>query len=700
MWDYGKPLSRPLEEIVSRPSPEAQLALLHTAIQSTDFLRRIIVTTGLDKNESSLAWARSQQSKYPEATLEELTELRNIQLLRNLIRADTRGDNVFRIVVDYSDPITARTIAQSIGNGFVDAARNSQMEQVRAAQEFSIEQRTLYKQKLAEAERKLEEFQRRALTREIASGPIDRTSLPRTETLRDRAASELDDARSLRDTFGERAADLSAGAAARLPALTSAELAAVRGQIVALEKQAARAIATTPAAAGASSASPQDAQIARKRQEAAAEIRRLVAREFGGESKAFQDAAERAVLAEVDVAAVEARRDAYQEMIGQFMSQVAGSPERQIELQRLQQEVDVNREFYNAFLKEIAAKQIAAAFEVAQAGGKVVILEPPALPLKPYKPNRIAIALLSALGGVLAGIGFVILVETHDTSLHDADEVREHLDVEVLGSLPRLAEEDPDAASRNGGRPGGDGGAPEWPMPEGRLQPAPWIREAYATESPGGYEFRRLVLRLTSKDNGGGPRIVLITSARRGEGKSTVAALFALALARKSNQRVLLIDYDLRRPSLHRVFGLPADHPGVVDAIRDRRLTTDHVEELLPGRLSLIPAGRTEEVRSEFLEPEAAAWLVGQVRGHYTHVVIDSAPNLPVPDAMVLGREADKVLYVLRMGSTPRDLARWGIEQQRQAKDNVAGVVLNDVEKVLPYYAGYRDYYSYYDDRG
>jgi tyrosine-protein kinase Etk/Wzc len=250
-------------------------------------------------------------------------------------------------------------------------------------------------------------------------------------------------------------------------------------------------------------------------------------------------------------------------------------------LDKLQSEVKMNRDFYNAFLQQIAGAQISAAFEAAKAGGKVVILEPPAMPLKPFKPNRLGIILLSALGGVVVGLAFVILVESHDTSLNDPDEVADALGVRVVGSLPRLSL----------GAPNGTKNGRGWPVVDGSPQPLSWVLSAYSPESPGSYEFRRLRLLLSSLDREGRAKSYLVTSAARGEGKSTVAALLAVSLAHAKNSRVLLVDYDIRRPTLHRVFGVDANRPGLSDAIDAQSVGPEYVVELLPGRLDLLTAG-------------------------------------------------------------------------------------------------------------
>src|SRR5207244_10482327 len=105
-------------------------------------------------------------------------------------------------------------------------------------------------------------------------------------------------------------------------------------------------------------------------------------------------------------------------------------------------------------------------------------------------------------------------------------------------------------------------------------------------------------------------------------------------------------------------------------------------------------AGKSDRPAAELLDTETIEWFIREARTRYPLVILDSAPTLAVPDPLILGRMVEGVLYVIRAGSTVRKAAEYGVKVQREARDNVLGVLLNDVGEILPHYYGYR-YSSY-----
>ena len=115
----------------------------------------------------------------------------------------------------------------------------------------------------------------------------------------------------------------------------------------------------------------------------------------------------------------------------------------------------------------------------------------------------------------------------------------------------------------------------------------------------------------------------------------------------------------------------------------------------VPG-LDFLAAGKIERPAGELVDTSSAEWFMQEAASRYAMVVIDSPPNLAVPDPLILGRAVEGVLYLIKAGSTVRKAAEYGVKVQREARDNVLGVLMNDVGEVLPHYYGYRsDTYGY-----
>jgi capsular exopolysaccharide synthesis family protein len=308
------------------------------------------------------------------------------------------------------------------------------------------------------------------------------------------------------------------------------------------------------------------------------------------------------------------------------------------------------------------------------------VLEPANLPLKPGKPNRVMLILLAVLAGGVVGIGTVMVVEHHDQSVKDADEVENMLGLPVLGVVPRVEELDRSRRRRPvvGGAPG---------LPESRDQ---GLLHRLKVESPLGLEFRRIFLRLAKTRGRTLPRTIMVTSATRGEGKTTTAASLAITLARELREKMLLVDFDLRSPKLHRALGLPSSSWGLAQMLQSRHFDERFVRSTVIPELDFLGAGKSERPAAELLDSQSVEWFLQEARARYPLVLVDAAPNLAVPDPLIIGRAVEGVIYVIRAGSTIRKAAEYGVKVQREACDNVIGVLMNDLGEVLAQYYGYR----------
>ena len=214
-----------------------------------------------------------------------------------------------------------------------------------------------------------------------------------------------------------------------------------------------------------------------------------------------------------------------------------------------------------------------------------------------------------------------------------------------------------------------------------------------------GESFRKLRtnVRLSIPDDHTQP--LLITSAGMGEGKTVVASNLATTLA-LSNQRVLLIDADLRRPRLHRVFELPQE-PGLSNLLVGEVVASQVVQKTnIPGLL-VLTSGTVPPNPSELLESKRFKDFLSQLSQHFDWVLIDSPPVLPVTDAMVLSQIVAGVVLVVSADATPLQAARTAVDQLDVARARILGAVLNrvDLERRAYYYAQhYREederYYS------
>ena len=193
----------------------------------------------------------------------------------------------------------------------------------------------------------------------------------------------------------------------------------------------------------------------------------------------------------------------------------------------------------------------------------------------------------------------------------------------------------------------------------------------------------------------GSGRTVLVTSAVASEGKSTTAANLALAQT-ESGHRVLLIDCDLTRPSLHKLFDL-GQSPGLAQVLRNQVAVEDAIRPTELG-LGVLPAGRVERGSALTFRHAQFTALLRRLHESYDLVIMDAPPVLMMANAIVMATAADAVLLVIRAGQTDRAAVQDAVSQLRLVGARLVGPVLNDPDGELPRYSG--NYYGSYAAHG
>lgn len=303
---------------------------------------------------------------------------------------------------------------------------------------------------------------------------------------------------------------------------------------------------------------------------------------------------------------------------------------------------------------------------------KIVPLAKAGLPSAPVSPLLTATLGIGLAAGLLLGLGYALARNHFDRRIRAAAEIERLFGLAVVGTLPT----------------------------DKRLSEKSSVLEDTAGSSkvPGGHAMaealRELRTNLTFIDVDNPPRILLITSSLPSEGKSTVTSNLAATIA-ASGRDVIVVDADLRRPTVHKVFGLIPD-VGVTDVLTGRATIDDVLQVWGPNpRLSLLTAGRIPPNPSELLGSRAMGQLLKDL-SQRAIVLIDAPPLLPVTDAAVLSRVADGTLVVARAHKTTRDTLFRALSNLTRVRGRVLGLILNCV--ATKGQAGHN--YGYYGDYG
>ncbi|MDR7054061.1 uncharacterized protein involved in exopolysaccharide biosynthesis/Mrp family chromosome partitioning ATPase [Pseudomonas koreensis] len=380
-----------------------------------------------------------------------------------------------------------------------------------------------------------------------------------------------------------------------------------------------------------------------------------------------------------------ASEDALRKSFNSNKAQIQDISRKEFQLREFQREVDSTRALYETFVTRL--KETAATSDMDSAKARIV--DPAIAPLEASKPRKNLILAIVALVATVVGVALAFLFDTLSNTFKTDDTVESLLNVPLLSVVPLV-------------------------MKKSRRQLARLFED---NDHPRFCEtIRNLRTWLMLQNNERPAQVVLVTSSVSGEGKSTIANNLASSLA--PLERVLLIDADMRQPTLSLNFDFPPQSPGLANLMAGTARLEDCIRSV--GNLDMLPAGcLTPSALDPFDAPRPQASssssnavapaqdllssprlgrLLQILKSRYRHIIIDSPPAEIVSDALLLAQHSDAVIYVVKAQSTPVGQVRKSIAVLQQSQAPVFGVVLNqvDLRKARKYGHGHsRSFYDY-----
>ncbi len=373
-------------------------------------------------------------------------------------------------------------------------------------------------------------------------------------------------------------------------------------------------------------------------------------------------------------------RKSFNVQLGETMNQNEGA----IMAKMLQQEIDTNRQMLERLMQSQQGVELSGAGLLKN---NIRIAEMSSMPRSPVAPKRLQNILLSGLLALVAGVGLVLFLDYINNKLESVEDVDRYLRLPALGVIPLL---------ENGAKSkrliGGGGGRGKELVPaNGSVVLTQVEANSSIAES-----YRQLRTSLLLSSAGHAPRTILFTSSQPAEGKTTTSVNTAISLA-QTGSAVLIIDADLRRPRVHKIFNLK-NTAGLSNYLTGEEDLASLIQVAMPN-LYVLPVGPLPPNPAELLGSVRMKQVIETLAANFDYVIVDSPPVSSFADSLILSSMVEGVIIVVKGGSTPRELAQRAKAHLQSVGARILGVVVNQI-KLQPhdyyYYSSYynRNYYG------
>jgi len=331
----------------------------------------------------------------------------------------------------------------------------------------------------------------------------------------------------------------------------------------------------------------------------------------------------------------------------------------------LQREAESSRNMYDMLINRFKETSLTEEMKT----GNIRIIDRAEMSNKPDRPRTKQNIILAIIIGLSLGTGLAFGIEFLDNTIKSPDEIKQNLNIPFLGVVPAFFVDD-DSREVSGA-----------------------LVTAYSRKSIASESFRSLRTSIQFSTADAQPRVIMITSAGIREGKSVIAANLAITMA-QAGSKTLLIDCDMRRPTIHTFFNSKSD-TGLSNLLVGK---ADVIEAIHPSGikgLEIIPCGPVPPNPSEIIGSKNMEKLMGALRKKYTHIIIDTPPISAISDALALTPLIDGAILVIRVAETPRKIIQNMIERIKTVNCRILGAVLNGVSEGNDSYY-YQQYHYYY----
>ncbi len=676
-------MNNQVEILDSRTLAENVIRDLLNEPEAADF--EVLHNDVYEKRNAAFAFIKNvfQSGKDEEMTAEDIFD-KQVENLREMLNVHPiRNTDMIEIKVEATNPEEAATIANTVSEAYARVNREDSRSEAREVKNFLNEQLTEYENDLRNSEDQLKAYQE---TAGVVALDEETSELVRTiaefEALYNEAKTDLQAAY-------ERLAYIDQELDAQhknidIEAISSEPyLEELKKRIAEKEAQLAMYLSTTikddESRYTQREIKTLENNINALKEQFKREVSKIAASEFVDPARVAGSLFASKIDVETEIQALKPKVRAFEQILQQYNLELESLPEKKLQLARLERQAQVSEKIYIMLQEKYQESRIS---EVGQLGN-VRVVDPAKPPNKTVKPRKKLNLILGALLGLGLGIGIAFVREYMDNSINSLEDV-EALGAPLISIIPFIQPQETNGFNR---------------ISRKNLDPDVLnINERLVThlkpKSPASEAYRsmRTNLLFSSADH---PRqLIMVTSSTPREGKSTSVANLAITFAQMGS-KTLLVDADLRRPMLHKLFSLPKE-PGLTNIIAGKaewREAIQNIEHM--QNIDVLPCGTIPPNPAELLGSESMHSFLKDVRNHYDIVLLDSPPVIAVTDPALLSTLMDSVLLVVKAGDSELDAVSMAITQLKRIEAPVTGIVLNSVKKSNFYSSRY--YYKYYD---
>ena len=560
-------------------------------------------------------------------------------LLKNLKIEPIRASRL--VDIEWTSPsaqLSAR-VANAWATGYVEQNLNRRFDQTSYARQFLERRLEQLRQRLAESERALVNY---ASSQAIINIPVgtgaDKSTVERSLTADTLAALNEELGRATADRIRAQSRLREAGGAS-VEQIANPALASLRQRRAEAAAELARTLSQFEV--GYPLAQAQTAQVRT--------LEQAIVREENRVSGSIRGAYDDAVSRETEL----------KQQVDTLKSAFLDLRRRSIQYNIYQRDVDTNRELYNGLLQRYK--------EIGVAGGvgnnNISVIDPAKQPDRPSRPRPFLNLLIALVAGSILGVALALIREQIDESIQDPGDMERRVGLPMLGAIPLSKNVDPRLDMRD---------------------TKSSVLEAYLS----------VQTSLAFSSNHGIPRTLAITSTRAAEGKSTTSFALAYTIAR-SGARTILIDGDLRSPSIDDYLGLPNTR-GVSNYLSGENDLSSLIQTPDDMPFAVLTAGPQPPNAAELLRGKRLAMLLEELQAQYDHIVVDAPPVLGLADAPIIASQVEATIFVIQARGVRARIARVAIARLKQANAQIVGTLLTKFDtKKTGYGYGYDYGYGY-----